>query len=295
MLQKILSSLSRAPTSDFVYSSLSFFGRKRGGVLPGRWFVDALEPLGVGEPTVRQTLYRMERSGALETSKAGRIKLYGPTPATRAVMDAGRARILETPAERWDGEWTVAHFSFAAGEWRERDRLREVLMVEGFGALDAGLYLHPRDRVARVTAAATEMGRIDNVFVFRGRRHPAGTERRLVHQLWDLAALRGRYLAYLNAFDAIEPRRLDDLEAFGVRFASTFEFFRISWDDPDLPAELLPDGWPAARARRCARRLYRLLDGPATRYADGVLRRVSDATPPAAAAPRRAAASPRRR
>lgn len=274
MVQAILSSMASAATSDFVYSSLSFFGARRGGALPGSWFVEALAPLGVGEPAIRQTLYRMEKSGALETRRAGRVKLYAPSAPTRAVMEAGRARMLDADETGWDGQWTVVHFRFPAAEWLLRDRLREVLMVEGFGALDPGLYLHPRDRAARVAVAAREAGVEDRLLIVRGLRRHGIDDRRLVNDLWDLAGIRARYRAFLERFEDVDPAALDDFEAFAVRFAAVFEFFRITWDDPELPPELLPDDWPGSRARARVAELYRALDERAVRFADGVLVRV---------------------
>ena len=274
MVQEIVSSIASATTSDFVYSSLSFFGSRRGGALPGSWFVEALAPLGIGEAAIRQTLYRMEKSGALETRRAGRVKLYAPSAPTRAVIETGRARILGGEELAWDGRWTVVHFRFPADEAQLRDRLREVLMVEGFGALEPGLYLHPRDRVERVAAAAREAGAQERLLIVRGERRHGGDDRRLVHELWDLAGIRARYLAFLRRFEDVDAAGLSDLEAFAVRFATVFEFFRITWDDPELPPELLPDDWPATRARVRAAALYRALEPAAVRYADAVLERV---------------------
>jgi phenylacetic acid degradation operon negative regulatory protein len=272
MIKAILSSLAKTSrTSDFVYSSLSFFGRDRGGALPGSWFVEALAPLGVGEAAVRQTLYRMERSGALSTERKGRLKLYAPTATTQAVLETGRARILEPPDPSWDGEWTVVHFRFPARESQIRDRLRDVLMVDGFGQLDPGLYVHPGDRTARLTSAARDMGVSDRLFVVRGPRHPAGADERLVKELWDLAAVGARYNSFLSRFRRLDAARVDPLQAFGLRFAVVFEFFRITWDDPSLPEGLLPEDWPGEDARRRAAELYRMLEPAATEFADTIL------------------------
>lgn len=283
MLTEILSSLSAAQTSDYVYSSLSFFGRRRGGALPGRWFVEALAPLGVGESAIRQTLYRMEKSGALTGERRGRGKLYGPSPTTRAIMDSGRSQILEPAEEEWDGAWTIVHFRFETGAWQDRDRMRDVLTVEGFAALDPGLYLHPRDRAGRVREAAGEMGLRDHLFVFRGPRRPAGEEASMVRELWDLPAIRHRYRTFLDRFAGVRAGELDPLQAFGVRFAAVFEFFRIRWDDPEVPAELLPDDWPGEPARARAADLYRALEPGALEYADDVLERTGDASLPSTA------------
>jgi phenylacetic acid degradation operon negative regulatory protein len=277
MVDDILSSIQSAKTSDFIYSSLSFMRRVYSGPLPGSWFVEALAPLGLTESAVRQTLYRMERSGALLTERSGRTKLYGPSATSRAVMNTARARMRREPEATWDGAWTIVHFRFPGEESQARDRLREVLMVEGFGTLDPGLYLHPADRIARTAAAARELGVQDHMVVFRGPQHPRGQERRLVHELWDLAALRSRYAAFLGRFSGVRADRLNPQQAFGVRFAAMFEFFRITWDDPDLPLDLLADDWPGEQARLFHLDLVEALRQPAMAYAVSVREKVMTA------------------
>jgi phenylacetic acid degradation operon negative regulatory protein len=275
MIDAILSSLRSSPTSDFIYSSLSFFARRRGGELPGRWFVDALGSLGVDEQAVRQTLYRMEREGALLTRRTGRAKWYRASPTTQAVMDAGLARVNEPSESPWDGQWTLVHFRIGEEQRDTRDRIRDVLLVEAFGALGPGLYAHPRDRTERLSAAVARMGLQDRINVFRGM-HVAGLDDpRLVHELWDLAAVANRYRKFVRRFqpiDALAAGAVTPREAFGLRFAFMFEFFRTSWDDPSLPSELLPAEWPGEPARALAARLMKSLLPPAIEYGDDILR-----------------------
>jgi phenylacetic acid degradation operon negative regulatory protein len=274
VIAAIVSSIRSAPTSDFVYSSLSFFARRRGGQLPGMWFVDALGALGVDERRVRQTLYRMEHTGALLTRRAGRVKWYRASPTTAAILDAGVARVAVPADEPWDGRWTLVHYRVGEEARDKRDRIRDVLLVEGFGALGPGLYAHPRDRTARLLAAAGELGLRDRLNVFRGT-HVAGVDaRRLVDETWDLARLAARYRAFLGRFRSVAdgpPARWTPREAFALRFAFMFEFFRISWDDPALPASLLPADWPGEDARGVADRLMRALLPGAIDFADAVL------------------------
>jgi phenylacetic acid degradation operon negative regulatory protein len=274
VIAAIVSSVADAPTSDFVYSSLSFYGRRRGGELPGTWFVEALGALGIDERRVRQTLYRMEHAGALLSRRAGRVKWYRASPTTAAILDAGVARVALPADEAWDGQWTLVHYRVGEAARDKRDRIRDVLLVEGFGSLGPGLYAHPRDRTARLLAAAAELGLRDRLQVFRGT-HVAGTDdRRLVAETWDLGALARRYRAVLARFRIVadEPSaRWAPMEAFALRFAFMFEFFRISWEDPSLPESLLPADWPGEEARAVADRLMHGLLPGAIAFGDLVL------------------------
>jgi phenylacetic acid degradation operon negative regulatory protein len=83
-----------------------------------------------------------------------------------------------------------------------------------------------------------------------------------------------RYRRALRAFEALEKqleRGLSDRDMFRMRFAVVFEHLGVAWDDPSLPARLLPEDWPGAASRRLAARLYRRLSPGAIRFADAVL------------------------
>jgi len=274
MIDALLSSLSRAPTGDFIYSSLSFFARRRGDELPGRWFVDAIGSLGIDEHAIRQTLFRMERGKSLLTRWEGRNKWYRASPTTIAVMDAGVARISSHSTDEWDGAWTLVHFRIGEGARDLRDRIRDVLLVEGFGSLGPGLYLHPRDRTTRLLEAAGELGLSARLNVFRGPHVAGMDDARLVHELWDVAALSRRYQEFIRRYSPVassDTARFSAKESFALRFSFMFEFFRITWDDPSLPSILLPADWPGEKARAIANTLENMLLPGALEYGDAVL------------------------
>ncbi len=271
MTINILSSVKDATTSDFVYSALSFYGRHRGGSLCGSWFVSALDPLGVKPGAIRQTLYRMEHSGALETTRVGRNKFYAPSPTTLAIMDAGLERIWQEP-EEWDGRWTLVQFSFAAEDRTERDLAREVLQAEGFGALGPGLYLHPHDRSQRILQALRAMKLDQNVTSFRARL-TNGEDSSLADRIWDTNATAHAYRCFLERFQEFAGKGVTactDAEAFALRFAVVFSFLRISWEDPELPAALSGEEPVGSRARALTKKLYETLTVPALRYCDQI-------------------------
>lgn len=256
--------VSDAPVSYSVYSAFSFYGARRGHELPGTWLVSALGALGHGVAAVRQTLYRMEASRELESRIAGRAKFYSLTPGARAESGAGLAKIMEDDVAVWDGQWTLVQMAPGAEDRIERERLREVLRAEGFAAVGAGLYIHPRDRSARVIAAANGHGVRDIIEVFRGTRVPGRTDREFVMAHWDLETLASAYAAFLAKY--VELRKVRTAftpeVSFVVRFAVVFDYLEIGWRDPGLISALLPDNWPGTRAKQLARELYeRFLPG----------------------------------
>ena len=247
-INEIMSSLANhVPVSDFVYSSFGAFASRKGQELSGSWFTERLTPLGLDEPTIRTTLYRMEKSGALEARRDGRRKRYRATAPTLAVLAASRGRLSREPS-KWDGRWTVVVFRFGVKDREPRERLREVLMVNGFGLLAPGVYVHPRDRVGLVRSVAHELRLDAEVAVIHGSGD--------VPNLWDLDGVAKRYHAFLRRFTPLRNARVTPEQAFGLRFGLMFEYFRTTWLDPDLPHELLPAHWPGEDARALAAELY---------------------------------------
>jgi len=269
-----------APVSNFVYSSFSFFGSVRGGELPGRWFVTALAEVGCDEPAVRQTLYRMERSGELLSRREGREKLYRVTGYAQGEITAGTGKIFDPPAP-WDGHWTLLHARFEKAERMHRERLQVLLQVEGFANLGPGLYIHPRPRGERVLAAVDPAVR-ERVIALRGERVGEEPDTRFIARHWDLPALACRYRDALGELDRIARetgRRCAEVEAFRRRFEVVLRFLRVAWDDPDLPADLLPPDWAGTAARERAEELYRRFLPGALRFGDRVLADIGHASP----------------
>lgn len=264
--------LARARASEFVYSSLGFYARRRGGELPGPWLVAALADLRVPPATTRKTLWRMERDGELVARRQGREKRYRATPLAWAEIESGSDKILRPPPARWDGRWTVVTYAFDGVERYERDRIRAVLDAEGFGGIGPGVFLHPRDRGGRIVRAAEEQGIGDRIRVFRGPRLGGTPDAAFVREVWDLAESARGYRRFLTGFGALADRAgaLSPQAAFAARFAVVLAYLRAAWPDPELPAMLLPQDWPGNEARRLAASLYRALLPGALAHGDAI-------------------------
>jgi phenylacetic acid degradation operon negative regulatory protein len=270
----IAARLQGAPTTDFVYSSLSFLRACFGAEVPGTWFVAAIGDIGVDPQTMRQTLFRMVRSGVLVARQSGRVKWYRPAGATSAILDAGGARTRETVDDTWDERWTLVHLRLEEDR-QSRDRLRDVLLVHGFGRLRPGVYIHPRDKTQLVLDAATDIGAASRVAVFRGIRYGAPRDADLVRQLWDLPALESRYRNFVRRYEPVATaKNWAPRQAFALRFAYMFELFRITWDDPSLPARFLSAGWAGRQAREIGQELRERLRPGALEFAEQIAERV---------------------
>jgi phenylacetic acid degradation operon negative regulatory protein len=268
-----------APVSYSVYSAFSFYASRRSRELPGPWLVAALGALGHETGAIRQTLYRMEASRELLSRAAGRVKHYRLSPYATAEAEAGLEKIMRKAPGPWDGQWTLVQFRPGTEGRLERERFREIARVEGFGSAGAGLLVHPRDRSARLLAAAQELGLRDVLDVFRGRRVGGESDREFVARHWRLDDLAQRYHALLEKYRWSATRRLarTSEEAFVMRFAVVFDYLETAWDDPDLPPALLPRGWPGIEARSLARRLYRAFLPGALTFGDAVMARLRSA------------------
>jgi phenylacetic acid degradation operon negative regulatory protein len=274
----VMSTIERVPLSYFVYSALSYFGRARGGELPGIWFVEALGEAGREAAAVRQTLYRMEREGELVTRRSGRMKYYRASSYADAEIDAGTAKIFERTPRAWDGEWTVVHVGLRTPALAaHRDRVKALLAVEGFAQIDTNVYVHPHGHVAERLAGSLPARAKSEVVILRGALLGREAQQTLL-ALWPIDALAKRYRKVLAAFADLEKTvaaGVSDRDAFLLRFGVVFEHLGVAWDEPDLPDALLPSDWPGTESRIVAARLYEQLLPGATRFADAVLARVT--------------------
>jgi phenylacetic acid degradation operon negative regulatory protein len=265
MIDRILSTVTDAPVSYLIYSSLSFYGDRRGGEIAGTWFVRALESLGVAPAAVRQTLFRMERDEELIGRRVGRVKRYRASPYARAEIGAGVQKIFTAVDRAWDGYWTLVLTQFPNDMRLERERVRNILQVEGYAPLGNGAYVHARDRAGRLATALADHGVGRFVTAFRADHVHGIPDRDFALAHWDLDELASEYRAFLERFEPLALRGARSLSLqrqFALRFAVVLEFLEVAWKDPELPVSMLPPKWPGVRARALARRLYeRFLPG----------------------------------
>jgi phenylacetic acid degradation operon negative regulatory protein len=273
----IMSTIVAEPPTELIYSLLSAYGQRRGGELPGAWFVTVLESLGHKPPSVRQALFRLTRAGALAVRKAGRLNWYRLTNYGQAAIATGWDKLFTAPPTSWDGSWTLVFYQFDSGSREARDQARELLELEGFALFARGIYIHPQERTDRVLKLLREAHLQDRATIFRARRLNGESDKALAARLWDLRRIERGYRQFLKVFQPLAARPVaawPPAEAFAGRLGLACSFLRTAWDDPGLPAALLPAAWSGHRARVVAARLYGNLMPGTLDYGDTVARQI---------------------
>ncbi|BBC33799.1 PaaX-like protein C-terminal domain protein [Streptomyces graminofaciens] len=253
---------------------LAFFGNhvlERGegglGVYSGS-IIDVLGRVGTGEQAVRSTLTRMVNRGLLRRQREGRKMFFGLTAPARSVLRDGGQRIWRDGAvnEDWDGTWTLLGFSLPESWQRQRHDLRSRLGWSGFGALYSGLWIAP-GRVD-VRDIVSELGLDAHVKVFHARAEEFTDVGLMIRESWDLEALAARYVAFDKRWTT---ETTPDADPIATRLRLVTEWLRIIRNDPRLPVQHLPEGWPALQAQETFRRIAEQTEGPAVRMADELL------------------------
>ncbi|WP_232385169.1 PaaX family transcriptional regulator [Actinomadura violacea] len=238
--------------------------------------IEVLGRVGIGEHAVRTSLNRMVKRGLLERHRQGRKMYFALSAHAAGVLEDGRERIWRAGVVNrdWDGRWTLVGFSLPEDWRRERHDLRSRLVWAGFGPLQNGLWAAPG--MVDVAAALAGLGLESHIRVFGGSVLPPTQVRDVLETAFDVPAMASRYQAFLDRWDtggaggrpAAAEGLPDDLARQLVLHSDWLELVRR---DPHLPAEHLPEGWPAMRAEAVFRDLAGRWERPAAVEAARIL------------------------
>lgn len=255
---------------SLMFSFLGIYVLGRGtGVYSGS-IIDVFARTGVSEEAVRSTLARMVKRNLLVRRRQGRKVYFGLTPHAEDVLRDGHRRIWETGAVNRDrdGTWTLVGFSLPDSRRRERHDLRSQLIWEGFGPLQSGLWIAPGEKDA--AAILAPLGLDEHVTVLTAHASKPTEAADLVRKAFDTSAIADGYWAFLERWDRRRPlpSASDDLARQLMLHTDWLQLVR---QDPHLPAEHLPEDWPAIRAETCFRSLAGTYEPVAARIAGEVL------------------------
>lgn len=212
------------PARSVVLSLL--LGRHPDRMSPGE-LTRAGAHFGVPAPTLRVALTRAVAAGDLRRVD-GDYVLGDRLVARQRRQDEG----VEDAGTDWDGTWEMAVVVVAGRSGPERAALRDVLGRHRLAELREGVWTRPANlRRAPVSDPV--------LTTFHGR--PDDDAATLASRLWDLAgwSRQGRELL----------RQLDHTRRPAPRLAVAAHVVRHLTEDPLLPRELLPAGWPGADLR----------------------------------------------
>ncbi|GEL17259.1 PaaX family transcriptional regulator [Pseudonocardia asaccharolytica] len=259
---------------SLVFDLFGDYLRYRGSEVRLRALVALMDCFDVPKPTVRVVAARLRKEGWLHSRREGRETSYALTEAAWRLLDEGRSRIFARAAGPWDGHWHMVIYQVPETERALREQLRKRLSWLGFGALAPSVWISPHDRAAQLCAefADRPAARLD---VLRARSEGLAADRDMAGRAWDLEALDRDYAILLADY---RPRLADyrggavrGRDALVERMRLIHDYRRFPFRDPDLPPELLPEGWPGRAAHEVFLEAHGLLRAPAEAFVDGVL------------------------
>jgi phenylacetic acid degradation operon negative regulatory protein len=222
------------------------FGVTGADELAGVALTRLLGDLGVGAGAARQQLARMRRDGQLSAYRRGRgvdYSLAGPFAATFRRLRSGAAM---TPPS-WQGQFHALMYQVPEAHRAYRDRLRRISQLVGYGLMQQGVLIAPRDlsgHIAAVVAEAPPGCQIQQATIGL----PAADAARIARSAWDLDdvadSLRGHITALSAAsdFSTTPPATADTLRRLAQLLNAPYV---AVIRNPGLPVELLPADWPA--------------------------------------------------
>ncbi|MGY0020465.1 PaaX family transcriptional regulator [Streptomyces sp. cg35] len=259
-----------ARPQSLMLSFLGLYVLGRGTAVYSGSVIDVFARLEVSEDAARSTLARMVKRDLLVRHRRGRKMYFGLTERAVDVLRDGHDRIWSGSVVEpdWDGTWTLVGFSLPESRRSLRHDLRSRLVWAGFGPLQNGLWAAPGRIDVPTVVAGLDLDRHLNVL--RAQAAEPTEAAHLLDRAFDTAAIAARSRAFLAAWDTPRPMPAapDDLARQLLLHTDWLQLVRST---PRLPADHLPEDWPAVRAEQVFRKLSAQYDGPAGQVADAVL------------------------
>ncbi|WJL94691.1 PaaX family transcriptional regulator C-terminal domain-containing protein [Microbacterium sp. ET2] len=237
--------------------------------LPSAALVALLHLFGVSAAAARAAVQRLARRGFLVPRKVGRATLYAVSPMSQASVDAHVQILFRSHlSPAWDGTWTLVSYSLPEEQRGLRATLREQLRQARFGSIHDGLWVRPGDalpRVAEIRSAIQPLGE-GRIVAFSGARIAADDLNEFARTAFALDDVATDYERFIErwAGDAARVDRagadaeppVEPGEALLLRTSIMRDWRGLRHTDPMLPAELLSDRVPFARALEVCSTVY---------------------------------------
>jgi phenylacetic acid degradation operon negative regulatory protein len=221
-----------------------------------------LSEFGISYQGARAAISRLARRNLLEFSRANGSSGYRLTRYANSVLTEGLRRILQfgTTCNAWDGSWTVVVFSVPESQRELRHVARTRLRWLGFSPLYNGTWVSPWEHCGEAARLLSDVG-VRHAVVLRSTLSESSPESPV--SAWDLKALAEAYDDFLQEFSPLLERarsgNIGTAEALLKRSLLMNAWRQFPAVDPDLPAELLPSGFPRSSARTLFAELYDML------------------------------------
>ena len=252
---------------------------QRGGRVWVGTLIKVFVEFGLSEQAIRSALSRMSRKGWLNVKRVGKKSYYSLTDKGKRLLSEGAKIIYYGRQEEWDGKWYVLTYSIPENKREIRERLRKELCWLGYGMLSNATWICPHHTRAEVQSLVQRLGVEKHVEIFTASHQGFSDPSALVKRCWDLGSMNEQYEAFIAKYRAryqnhchrVETgHNVEASECFVERFMLIHEYRKFPFIDPDLPAELLPEGWLGRDAASLFREYHGLLAEKANDFFDSV-------------------------
>jgi len=262
----------RLRAAGFIVTIYGDVVEPRGGLLWMGTLIEVCARAGISETRVRTAVSRLMAAGRLEGTREGRRSFYRLTPSAATEFADAAARIFSPPPP--PRAWIVALQPAAETE--------AALLLRGFASVGPGVLLGADDGERPGSGIVLRADWLD------GRPEL----RRLAAERWRLPELAAAYGGFIDRFaplaaDLRRGRPLDAETTLLARLLLVHGFRAVVLADPRLPAEALPDDWPAPYARRLFAGLYLRLSAAADSHVARRFTSLAGPLPPETAATQR--------
>ncbi|MET9387068.1 PaaX family transcriptional regulator C-terminal domain-containing protein [Streptomyces sp. NPDC002928] len=233
--------------------------------LPSAALVALLGDFGITPVSARAAIGRLARRGVLDARKEGRRTFYRMMPGAARALEQTQRRVVDFGAadRPWDGLWTTVVFSVPDDQREVRHAIRRRLGFLGYAAVYDGVWMSPHADHEQTVEILQSVG-VRSATVLRSTlTHAQGDGDPL--GAWDLDAIQAAYQDFITEYTHLLARvtggQVGSAEALVARTTVKDVWREMVGIDPELPANLLPDGWPARAARAVFVQIYDTL-GP---------------------------------
>lgn len=245
---------------------------------------------GLSEQAVRSALSRVSQKGWLKMRRVGNKSYYGLTDKGKRLLSEGAKLIYHGREDHWDGKWHLLTYSIPEEKRDVRNRLRKSLSWLGYGMLSNATWICPRDVGPELQDLIASLGIERYVETFIAVHEGFSPGKEMVARCWDLDCIRNEYTVFLDRYrPRLEAYRrgvangehIAASECFVERFMLIHEYRKFPFIDPELPSDLLPDGWQGGEVAALFREYHRLLANKANEFFDSVFEKAPEYKVPA--------------
>jgi phenylacetic acid degradation operon negative regulatory protein len=273
---------------QLIVSLFGLYSRAPGTAMPVAALVSLLGDLGYDEQGVRSAVSRLKAKGILHPSRLGRVAAYDLTGSLRSTFNEGDERIFAESLPDHPHDWVLALFSVPETQRNLRHKLRKILTGLGYGTVSSGMWIANGRFMTQTQERLAHHGLSEYVEFFRGDYLFDGDMKAQVARWWDLDQVDGLLADFLElygdaeeiwtqavgedpvaAFRQATPEQCRDAFRYYVPMLTMWR--HLPYEDPNLPADYMPEGWKEPDARKAFVHTHRLISPLAERHARRVI------------------------